>query len=99
MTALLSIVLAPTFKAINPSGGVFPTNNWWIGIIILAVVFIFCAVFNYFMLKKYQRNADMLKAAQDQSGAKPEPAAPAAAAPAAGEPAAAVPEVQAVSTA
>jgi len=75
MTALLSIVLAPTFKAINPNGGVFPTSNWWIGIIILVCVCLFCIVFNYFMLQKYERNAQMLQAAKGEGA----PAAPATA--------------------
>ena len=90
MSALLSIVLAPSFKAVNPSGTVFPNNTFWIGIIIWVVVAIVLIVFNYFMLKKYEKNAKMLESArgQDAAGAAaPDAAAPpAAAAPAAAQP-------------
>jgi H(+)-translocating pyrophosphatase len=90
MSALLSIVLAPSFKAVNPSGTVFPNNTFWIGIIIWVIVTIVIIVFNYFMLKKYEKNAQMLEAArgQDVTGAATEPAAAAAAAPPAATPAA-----------
>jgi K(+)-stimulated pyrophosphate-energized sodium pump len=70
MSALLSIVLAPSFRSVNPSGGVFPTDTWWIGLVIFVIVAIVLAVFNYFMLKKYAKNAKMLEEARgtDQNG-------------------------------
>jgi len=68
MSALLSIVLAPSFKGVNPSGEVFPNNTFWIGIIIFAVVAIVLVIFNYFMLKKYAQNAKMLAEARGETG-------------------------------
>jgi len=96
LSALLSIVLAPSFKAINPSGGVFPNSSFWIGIIIFAVVGICLVVYNYFMLQKYTKNAEMLAAARGQDaagGASPAPraATPPATTPPAADPPAAAP--------
>jgi H(+)-translocating pyrophosphatase len=73
MSALLSIVLAPSFKSVNPSGGVFPNSTFWIGIIIFVVVAVVLIIFNYFMLKKYAKNAKMLEEARgtDNEGNAP----------------------------
>ena len=87
MSALLSIVLAPSFKSVNPSGGVFPNSTFWIGIIIWVVVTIVLVIFNYFMLQKYARNAKMLEDARGQDVAgNATTSAPAEAAPAAEAP-------------
>ena len=102
MSALLSIVLAPSFKTVNPSGDVFPNGTFWIGIIIWVVVGIFLIIFNYFMLQKYEKNAAMLEAAKGETAgsapAAPEPAAAAPAAPAAADAAAAAPASAVTST-
>jgi H(+)-translocating pyrophosphatase len=89
MSALLSIVLAPSFKSVNPEGGVFPNSTFWIGIIIWVVVAIVLIIFNYYMLKKYAENAKMLSEAKGDASAAPAPAAPSA--PAAAAPAQAAP--------
>lgn len=60
MTALLSIVLAPSFKLLNPNGEVFPAGSFWIGLIIFILVALTLLVFNFFMLKKYAKNVEML---------------------------------------
>ena len=38
MMSLISLVLAPSFRAVNPTGQAFPENSWWYGLIIIIVV-------------------------------------------------------------
>lgn len=71
MSALLSIVLAPSFRSVNSQGSVFPNSTFWIGIIIFVLVAIFLLIFNYFMLQRYSKNSEMLEAAQGQPEGTP----------------------------
>ena len=77
LTALLSIVLAPSFQSINPSGTVFPNANFWIGIIILAVVAFVVLVFNYCMMGRYKTNGEKLNKMKTVNGDRAPAAAPA----------------------
>jgi len=63
MTALLSIVLAPSFKVANPTGEVFPTGTWWIGLVIFVIVFLLILIWNGRMMERYSQNAKKLEEA------------------------------------
>jgi hypothetical protein len=69
MMSLISLVLAPSFKNVNPMGDAFDADSWYIGLILIIVVGGFLIYFSRYASNSYKSMEEDFAAASPTTGA------------------------------